>query len=54
MKTQEEKKELAIHALKSCMEMLEEMLRTVATNDQADAIDSVLTHAHATIMQCEY
>lgn len=36
-------------SLQSCAEMLEELLRTAASNDQADAIDLVLTGARAAI-----
>lgn len=36
-------------SLQSCAEMLEEMLRTAASNDQADAIGLVLSDARAAI-----
>lgn len=36
-------------ALESCMDMLRELLRTSADNDQADAIDQVLIHAEQAI-----
>ena len=50
---EEEKIETLKCALKSTMEMLEEMLRTSASNDQEDAIDSVLTEGHTALMKAD-
>jgi len=50
---EEEKIETLKCALKSTMEMLEEMLRTSASNDQADTIDLVLTEGYAALMKAD-
>ena len=53
MNTDQDKIQKLIWALKGAMEMLEEVRKTAAVGDQAEAIDEVLNQAHAAVMDGE-